>query len=286
MNELLKESLVQLNDQELSRTVNSIPSLPRSAMLLNRILAQPNFELKDVVRAIELDPALSARVLQLGSGVNYGPRKAGSIAEAVVRLGGGTVRSLAMAQSMRSTLDLDLSFYGMTTATYWKHSVAVVCFAEELAFRRVAVFGTDFSVAAILHDFGKAVIAKHLTPDQAALAEQKYSHLSGSDLERAILRVDHALVGAAVAQGWDLDADLVRAIQYHHCPELFDHPLSHGLNIANQLAWQLEGKTNDLERESASRRASTEALGLSQEKLKTIAEHGVIRLQESLEAYG
>ena len=127
-------------------------------------------------------------------------------------------------------------------------------------------------------------------PDQQALFEadrdaMRMHNLSVADAQAKVPILNPETVGLVGYSDalWDLDTDLIKAIQYHHCPEQFDHPLSHGLKIANQLAWQLEGKTDDLERESASRHLSTEALGLSQDQLKTIAEHGVVRLQESLE---
>lgn len=281
----LADSPIELDHEDINRTVKLIPPLPRSGMLLNRLFTLPNYQLSDVVRAVELDPALSGKLLQLSSGVNYGPRKPASIDEAVIRLGGGTVRSIAMAECMRPAANLDLSFFGMTPASYWKHSVTVVCFAEELAVQHVAEFGSNFSVAAILHDFGKAVIATHLTSELVCLAHQQHPDLSGSGLEHAILGVDHATVSAAVAQGWGLDDDLVQSIRCHHAPELFDHPLCHGLNIANHLAWQLEGRNTDLERESSSRSGSIAALALSQEKLDVIAEQGSLRLRETLEAY-
>ena len=278
-------SELYLNREAIMKSVSAIPPLPPSVLQLNNLFMDPYYEFKDVVRAVELDPPLSGKLLHLANCASRGTRRTGSINEAVFRLGSGIVKSVAMAECVRPDVGMDLSPFRMTPMSYWTHSVTVVCFAEELAAQRVADFGIDFSVAAILHDFGKIVLAQHLTPEHSYFLHQQEQGRSASRLEKAILNVDHAEVSAAVAQGWELPDDLVRSIQYHHRPEAFDHPLCHGLNIANQLAWQLEGEDEDLRYESISRSASTEALGLTPDKLKVVLEQGAIRLQHTLEAY-
>ncbi|MCP4785696.1 MAG: HDOD domain-containing protein [Fuerstiella sp.] len=266
------------------KTVNAIPPLPPSVVQLNELFADPYYDFKDVVRAVELDPALTGRLLHLANCASRGTRGAESIRDAVFKLGSGIVKSVAMAECVRPAVDMDLSPFRMTPTTYWVHSVTVVCFAEELVAQGVADFGSDFSVAAILHDFGKVVLATHLTPEHCYFLHLDQG-LSESGMEKGILSIDHAEVSAAVAQGWMLSENLIKSIQHHHRPELFDHPVCHGLNIANQLAWQLEGKADGLRHESISRNVSTEALGLTPDKLKEILEHGTVRLQQSLEAY-
>ena len=285
MNTVQTGSEFHLSREEIMKTVGAIPPLPPSVVQLNNLFADPCYEFDDVVRAVQLDPPLTGRLLHLANCANRGTRSAGSMNEAVFRLGSGIVKSVAMAECVRPAVDLDLSAFQMTPTSYWMHSVTVVCFAEELATQGVGEFGTDFSVAALLHDFGKIVLAAHLTPEHCYFLHQQDQGRSASGLERAILNVDHAEVSAAVAQGWALPETLVRSIQHHHRPELFDHPLCHGLNIANQLAWQLEGKEDDLRYESISWNLSTEALGLTPEKLEIVLQRGSARLQHSLEAY-
>ncbi|MEO2016163.1 MAG: HDOD domain-containing protein [Fuerstiella sp.] len=273
-----------LNHKEVMKTVNAIPPLPPSVVKLNTLFADPYYDFKDFVRVGELDAPLSGKLLHLANCASRGTGRTDSIREAVFKLGSGIVKSVAMAECVRPAVDMDLSPFRLTPTSYWAHSVTVVCFAEELVAQGVAEFGSDLSVAAILHDFGKVVLAAHLTEEHCYFLHQDLG-LSESGMENGILSINHAEVSAAVAQGWALPEHLIKSIQHHHRPELFDHPLCHGLNIANQLAWQLECKDDDLRHESISRKVSTEALGLSPDKLKDVLEHGTVRLQQSLEAY-
>jgi putative nucleotidyltransferase with HDIG domain len=279
------EPTCHLSHEDVMRTVHTIPPLPPSVVQLNALFSDPDYEITDVIRSVELDPALTGRLLHLANSASRCPGGVGSIRAAVVSLGGGVVKSVAMAQCVRPQVDLDLSAFRMTPASYWRHSLTVVCFAEELAAQGVAEFGNDFSVAAILHDFGKIVLTAHLTPDHHSLLHRADLGISASDLERALLSIDHAEVSAVVALRWELPEHLVRSIQHHHRPRMFDHPLCHGLNIANQLAWRLESSDDGQRSETIDRCLSTEALRLSQDKLKEVYKHGAVRLQQTLESY-
>jgi len=84
------------------------------------------------------------------------------------------------------------------------------------------------------------------------------------------LSINHAEVSAVVAQKWQLPEHLVRSMQHHHRPRLFDRPLCHGLYIANQLARQLENSDDGQQPEKIVRCLSTESLRLSRDQLKEI----------------
>jgi HD-like signal output (HDOD) protein len=274
-----------LDHEEVMKTAASIAPLPPSVLQLQKLFATNDYAIKDVARAVELDPALGSKLLHLANSASRGTGKAGTIGEAIVRLGGGMVKSIAMSECVRPTEDLDLSAFGLTPRSYWEHTVAVVCFAEGLVNHRVAAFGGEFTVAALLHDFGKVVLSKHLTPNHSYVLRLPLTDMAASAVERRILSVDHAEVSAIIAQCWELPEHVVKAIQYHHAPELFDHPLTHGLNLANQLAWQLEGNDDSLQRESSRLHSSIRALGIDQLKLNEIAAEGANRFQETLDAY-
>ncbi|MCP4172110.1 MAG: HDOD domain-containing protein [Fuerstiella sp.] len=277
--------MTPLNHESLVKTAYELPPLPQTVLLLSDLFADPNYKLKDVERAVALDPALAGKLLRLANSSIHGTSQVGSTMDAIVRLGSGTVRAIAVAMSVRPGHDMDLSAFGLTADTYWSHCVAVLTFAEELTAQRVADFGDEFSTAALLHDFGKLVLAKHLTPEHSEALRSGDPEASATDHESRVLGVNHAEVGGVVAQSWELPRDLVRAVQYHHNPSAFDHPMCHGLNIANQLAWRLESRNNELEQESENRTASMAALGLTTTSMDRVLKEGCVRLQETMEIY-
>ena len=274
-----------LNHESLVKTAYDLPPLPQTVLLLSDLFADPNYKLKDVERAVALDPSLAGKLLRLANSSIHGANQVGSTMEAIVRLGSGTVRAIAIAMSVRPGQGLDLSAFGLTPETYWKHCVTVLTFAEEMASKRIAAFGENFSTAALLHDFGKLVLAEHLKPEHREMLKRGSSECSMVQLESRVLGVNHAEVTAVVTQSWDLPEDLVKAVQHHHNPAQFDHPMCHGLNIANQLAWRVESRDTELEQESENLATSMAALGLASAQLDGILKEGAIRLQETMEIY-
>ena len=271
--------------EQLIKAANELPPMPQAVVRLTEIIADPDYAIKDVVRVVELDPALAGKLLRMANSVMYGSGRVGTISEAIVRVGAGTVRTLALAASVKPKKNLDLSAFGYTPDSYWKHCVAVLCFAEEMAAQRLAHFGDDFTTAALLHDFGQLVLAKHMSPEQAEALSSLDPTLPAVDRESIILGVNHAEVTAVVTQAWNLPETIVKAVQYHHSPEQHDTPLCHGLNLANQLAWQLEERNFELAREFENRLASRSALNVSEDQMTHLLERGRHRMEVAMEVY-
>lgn len=279
-------TLTLLDQEPIVKMANELGPLPQSVVRLSEVLSDPDYEMRDVVGAIELDPSLAGRLLRLANSALYSGDAVSSINLAVTRLGTSTVRSLAVAASARPKLNIDLSAFGLTPATYWKHCVAVLSFAEELTIQTRRNFGGDFTTAALLHDFGKLLLAKHVTPAHLAQLRQ----LSGdsypsTEHEMCVLGVNHAEVSSVVATSWKLSEELINAVKYHHEPTLNDTPMCHGLNLANQLAWRLESREDEFDRESVSRHASMDALKLKEDQLELILTKGSERFKETLEVF-
>jgi len=273
-----------LNQEVLVQAAQNVPPLPQSVVKLLSLYADPDYEIRDVVRAVELDPSLCFKLLRLANSAAH----SGTIrttAEAVVRLGAETVQSLSLVEIARPRQSADLSPFGLTPNSYWRHCVAVVAFAEAMNAERRRRFGGGLSVAAILHDFGKLVIAEHLTSDDAHLLIQRDAEESPVAVEDQVLTTNHAQVGGLVAEAWALPSDLVLAVRYHHEPDAVSSAMCHALNIANQLAWTLEQRTVDLDRENESRQSSLLALGYSDTDWQSLFRAGETRYHATLEFY-
>ena len=274
-----------INHEALVKTANELPPLPQAVMRLTEIISDINYEIRDVVRVVELDPALAGKLLRMANSVMYGNGRVGAINEAVVRLGAGTVRSIAIASSLRPQKQVDLSAFGHTPTSYWQHCVSTLCFAEEMAAQRLAPFGDDFTTAALMHDFGMLVLARHITPSQLERLQELDPAIRSVDREMLVLSVNHAEVTAVVVQAWNLPETLVKAVQYHHNPGEFNHPISHGLNLANQLAWKIESRNFEYEREAESRQESMNALSLTEEQMERVLARGQNRIKLAMEVY-
>ena len=101
----------------------------------------------------------------------------------------------------------------------WELSIASALSAQLLARLSGAVDPHRAYTAGLLQDIGELCIARFL-PEEAAAVTAAIAR--GEDrllAERATLGLDHAEIGARLAEQWGLPAALVDAIRMHHEPE-------------------------------------------------------------------
>jgi len=274
-----------LSHDRLVEAANALPPLPDTFIQLQKLFADPEYKSRDVVRTVELDPALTGRALKLANSVAYGVGNIDTVQRAVARLGAGTITALAIVAAVQPPASLDLSAFGLTPESYWSHSVAVLAFAEELIARRIGNFGNALMTAALIHDFGKILMVPEMSPEQIDAIRRMDQQLSAVDQEMIVLGVNHAEITAIIAQSWGLSERLVRAVQCHHNPGEFEEPICHALNIANQLAWRVEGCGVDLQREAGSLATSMRVVQIGNEQMETLLDAGSARLFEIQESY-
>ena len=105
---------------------------------------------------------------------------------------------------------------GFDVVSSWRHAVATALSAQMMARSR----GHDAEAAyvgGLLHDVGRLVLAAHFpAPFSATLAHVTSHGEAPLDVERELLGLDHAEVGAMVAAHWRLPTRLVEAIAHHH----------------------------------------------------------------------
>lgn len=238
----------QIEVEQLAETARLLPPLPQTTSQIIAILADPLFEVGELIKVVALDQKLTANLLRICNSALYGrSRPADSVGEAVVCLGSDIILALALAGTARPSAKYDLKSFGLTVSEYWRHCVGSVAAAEELQSRRIASFGSGFSSAALLHDFGKLVLSKHITPLQVERMAEFLQHCPGQqaiDAERAVLGVDHAVAGAVVARQWNLSQNVVAAIEDHHGPVNWERDLTNGVILANQIARENSGQTD------------------------------------------
>ncbi|MEJ2756125.1 MAG: HDOD domain-containing protein, partial [Gammaproteobacteria bacterium] len=174
---------------------------------------------KDIVAVVEHDPILTMRLLNTVNSPNFGlAREVTSIKQAVVYVGLNTVKNVAIMVATAGTLH-QTSKAGLLVKAVWLHSLRVGVISK-LAARRQGVCANELAsyfVAGLLHDMGKIFCAEYLAADDKIILDQSEdSDKSAMTLEQEWMDVDHAEVGALVAEKWNLPMDLIQAIRYHH----------------------------------------------------------------------
>jgi HD-like signal output (HDOD) protein len=227
----------------LVRSVEDLEPLSPSAMRLASSVAKDEADLDEIREIVSLDPALTLRLLRAANSVaNAGARPVVEIKEALLRLGTGTVLSLAISGCVRDRLMDEQSSYGLAEGALWRHSVAAALTAELLPrFTRTRVPPESVS-ASLLHDIGKVVLSRFLEPE--VLREIHQAQLRGDQVrleaERMVLGMHHGEVGKLIAEHWRLPEPICAAVHHHHTPELGGGRSSYVACLANAVAQGIE----------------------------------------------
>jgi putative nucleotidyltransferase with HDIG domain len=211
-----------LSNRLLASTVGSVrdlPVVPRTYIALRDKLADPDAPIRDVVRLVEQDISISAKILQLVNSAVFGlPREISTVATAVSFLGIGMIQNLVLSAEVFRVFEKSAPIPGFSIEDVQLHSQLVAKIAGELP-ASPHVRGAAI-VAGLLHDVGKLLLANrsptHLARAVAGALEEKRPLF---EIEEELMGVSHAEIGAYLLGIWGLPCPVVEAVAHHHRPE-------------------------------------------------------------------
>lgn len=199
------------------RGIRYVPTLP---VVLSRILATLNDErssAKDLETIIQSDQALTSKILAVANSAYYGFRhRILTVGRATVALGYDEVRNICLGASLMAFLHPS-TFKDQTAAELlWLHSLTVAEAAQLLDKQITGDEGGPAFTCGLLHDIGKVVLEAFFYEDvQAMLSLMDQEGMGYLAAEKA-MELEHAKVGASLAEHWDLPPLLAETIGYHH----------------------------------------------------------------------
>ena len=198
--------------------VRDLPALPAAVFELLELLGRDDVGTPALVAKISLDQALTAKTLRLANSSFYGmPRHVGSVSDATAVLGLRTVRVVLTAAALHGSFKPP-ECAGFDFMAFWRHAVSTAVCARLIASEIGADAEAAFT-AGLLHDIGELILASsHPERFAQVLAQQAQSAAPLREIETALLGIDHAQVGARVAEHWRFPKPIVDAILDHHAP--------------------------------------------------------------------
>lgn len=216
-------SLLQaLNSKMLTGLVGSLqdlPSVPRAFSELRDALGDPEASIDRVVKIVEQDVAISAKVLQLVNSAFFGvTREVADIRTAVSYLGISILQNLVLSLEAFRCFQSTKPIPGFSLERFHEHAQLVAKIAGAAPGK--SKMGGMAVGAALLHDIGKLVIAER-APEHLARAIQgaRQEKRPLYAVEEELIGVSHAEVGAYLLSLWGLPYPLVEAVAHHHHPE-------------------------------------------------------------------
>jgi putative nucleotidyltransferase with HDIG domain len=206
-------------DKILAR-VKSFPSMPGAGAKLLTMLEEPEASVYEIEEVLRYDPGLTANVLKLANSAYFGlPSKIGSLKQAVILLGLKRLIQLVVASCVSAIMDKSVPGYDMPSGDLWRHSIAVSIAADALVKGKKKVGVEDVFTAALLHDIGKLVLGSFVRDEMESIQSIAAKGIPMVVAENMILGTDHAAIGARILAHWNLPADVINAVRWHHDPD-------------------------------------------------------------------
>ncbi|MGB5325220.1 MAG: HDOD domain-containing protein [Pseudomonadales bacterium] len=205
---------VELIDQILSS--DSLPALPDSAQRLLELSNDADLYPAKLQSVLGNDPVLAARILQVANSAMFARQSKigdlrGALALLGVRLALNISMGIAIVDGLRASETGTFNY-----ELYWRKSVLGAIAANELyGTLQVSARGELF-LAALLQDIGSLALLGAVGEKYERLAAATRNHLDLVEFERRAFGIDHAGIGAALAEHWQLPASTCDAIRSSH----------------------------------------------------------------------
>ncbi len=207
------------NIRQLSvRIVQEIDGLPQfsdSILALQKLINTKDAEIPEIAHQISTDPALTGELLKVVNSAQFLlPKRVDNILEAVKLIGLRGINNLIFSYETQKIL-------GTKDKRIWDHSYRTAYYAYMLGkSMKKKKSLDDMYVGGILHDMGKIVFSKV----HPSLLEKIDVFCRERDLNRNFFEdlsagLNHAEIGALLAEKWNFPEALIEAIKFHHDPK-------------------------------------------------------------------
>ncbi len=234
--------------EQILADAGEMAALPQVVLRVIELSSDPGASASDLERVIATDPALAARILTLANSAYFGmPRRLSSLREAVVFLGFKSVRTLAMAVTTFAMFMGKSDADALVRRAVWRHSLDTAQCARTLTTLlppsvHESFGGEEAFTAGLLHDIGKMAL-DHSRHDlyMSLVAQAEREGVRYCEVEAHLLPLGHGMIGAALAQKWNLPPALCEAIAFHHTPRAaqINPHLTATVSLASEIAHAL-----------------------------------------------
>jgi HD-like signal output (HDOD) protein len=210
--------LENLGIEMLIDMLDDLPPMPDVAKKARELIRDNASSISDLASLISLDQAMSALVLRWANSAYFGlAQPVSNLHQAMIFLGYRHIENLVLAASLSTFMERPIPGYGLKRGELWKHAIAVAGGAHLAA----APFGhevaEDAYYAGLLCDVGKLAFEQLLR--DVDLTAPEWQDESFPLLEEEHFGFDHAQLGGALAERWNLPEHLIDAIRFHHDPQ-------------------------------------------------------------------
>jgi putative nucleotidyltransferase with HDIG domain len=260
---------------------------PGSLLRLVKLLSDYSTPRPLLIKEINRDPVLVARILRLANSAMYAfEREIILIDMALTAIGSQTIYDIVVvelaARMVNSNANRTKAFRNL-----WEHSIAVAVITKKIS-QTMEMRGLEESfVCGLLHDFGKFVLLNYDADhyEEILTRESEFEMLRSEDERYGF---NHAEVGSLISRRWGFPDEICYAILNHHNSTQAENPrfIEHIIEIADMMA-NFNGYGNRFEEQSKLLFSEpVMKLGLSSQFLDNIWESSKPSIDEVISTFG
>ncbi|MBX3686456.1 MAG: HDOD domain-containing protein [Rhodocyclaceae bacterium] len=243
-----------------------LPTIPAVVHELLGSFDRSDIDVDAISSRVALDPVIAGKVLRMANSAQFcRGRRIGSIHDAVMVLGFNRLRTLVIASGAAM---MSPNLPGFDHVAFWRHNLQTACLARAIG-TLVETRPEECFVAGLMHGIGQLLL-RSIEPElyrtiDAVVATGEPRRQA----EQAVLGLDHATLGGALAREWGLPASIGGAIEHYGAPleHLPDDRLAAILSLAETLASALVAGSCAVESLSALPLDLSGAIGLDHDEL-------------------
>lgn len=227
-------TLPALTLERVIKVADTLPCAPLILTALQELLSNPNADFEHITFLLRRDITLTSRLIRLANSIVYRRGEpAGSLEEALARVGFGEAYRLTTTVVMLQLADTPLRYYPITPQALRENSLLCALLMEELA-PGIGVDSRTAYTAGLLRSIGRIAL------DVAAQRERGFRRppeLGANDLvpwETAVFGLTSANAGAGILKSWRFQADIFVAVrdQFLHRLTIDAMPMAKLLHVA------------------------------------------------------
>lgn len=202
-------------------SIKSLPPLSKTILDINRVYADEEAGVAELAKVISHDPMIVANLLKNANSPLYGfGKEIKNVAQAVSLFGMSMTRSIALGNSVRKLLNVDMQPYGITSEKFAEVSEMQATLMLKWYEKVDKQKADDLYLAAFLQETGKILIASDIIQedeDVSFKAEVEFSN-NLAQLEKSYVDVSSSEVTAEVFNHWGFDERFIDMIRYSDTP--------------------------------------------------------------------
>ena len=205
-----------------NEAVTELPAMPQNVQDILTLRANPHACAQDVLQLVARDASFAAQVVYWARAPLHGHHGTVDSLETAIEQVLGLENTLnlllgsSMGQAFRIPVDGPVGLQAL-----WRHSVYCAALVGELVKTLPDPTCVQPGIAylcGLLHDFGYLVLG-HVLPARFFLLNRFLEvnrHVPLNAVERYVMGTEHWQIGAWLMQAWNLPAEVVAAVRWHH----------------------------------------------------------------------